>query len=113
MNWNTLDGRLVERARARSCSSPLLDLIVPIEDWPRCSCPAGSTTLQAAAGRRWPGLVVVFGVQPAAAPRRDGVRWRWKTIDAICAVDRSGVGIGPGVWIDPSRAKMTLPPPEE
>ena len=31
----------------------------------------------AAAGRRWSGLVVVFSVQPAGAPRWDGVIWRW------------------------------------
>lgn len=30
MNWNTL---------------PLLDLIIPTEDWPRCACEAGQTTL--------------------------------------------------------------------
>ena len=56
MNWNTLDARLVDRARARYCSYSLLDLLVPIEDWPRCSCPAGSTTLQrrqADDGRAW------------------------------------------------------------
>ena len=41
MNWNTLDGRLVERARARSCSQSLLDLLIPIEDWPRCVWRAG------------------------------------------------------------------------
>ena len=46
MSLASLTARLVERARARSCSQSLLDLIVPIEDWPRCSCPPGSTTLQ-------------------------------------------------------------------
>lgn len=56
MNWNTLEARLVERARARSCSQSLLDLLVPLEDWPRCDCDPGSTTLQrrrADDGRIW------------------------------------------------------------
>ena len=45
MNWNTLNARFAERAGARSCSQSLLDLLVPIEDWPRCGCGPGSTTL--------------------------------------------------------------------
>ena len=65
MSWKTLDALLVEmrselrvdRARARSSYSyPFLDLFVPIEDWPRCSCSVGSTTLQrrrADDGRPW------------------------------------------------------------
>lgn len=45
MNWNTLEARLADRARARACAGPLLDLIIPTEDWPRCGCKAGQTTL--------------------------------------------------------------------
>ena len=32
MNWNTLEARLVDRARSRACSGPLLDLLIPTED---------------------------------------------------------------------------------
>ena len=56
VNWNPQDARVVDRAHARPCSYPLLDLLVPIEDWPRCSCPAGTTTLQRRRpddGRAW------------------------------------------------------------
>ena len=45
MNWNTIEGRLAARAHARPCAGPLLDLIIPTEDWSRCSCEAGQTTL--------------------------------------------------------------------
>lgn len=56
MTLETSGARLQERAEARSCAWAGLDLIVPIEDWPRCSCPAGATTLQRrqrGEGRAW------------------------------------------------------------
>ena len=45
MSLDSVTARFAERAGARSCSQSLLDLLVPIEDWPRCACGPGSTTL--------------------------------------------------------------------
>lgn len=56
MTLDASGARLVQRASARSCARADLDFIVPIEDWPRCSCPAGMTTLQRRRpdeGRAW------------------------------------------------------------
>ena len=56
MYRNSPVSRLVERARSRSCSQSLLDLLVPLEDWPRCGCEPGKTTLvrrNAGGGRAW------------------------------------------------------------